>query len=198
MALKVIGTGFGRTGTDSMRKALNILGTGPTHHMRELGEDSPLHEPWQALVGGAAPDWEVLFNGYQACVDWPSAHYWRQLIKEFPNAKVLLTMRSAESWWESFEATILQHILSGRHPDGFAQRLVAAQVFEGRPDDKRHAIAMYTRNVEEVIATVEPDRLLIHNLGDGWEPLCKWLDVPVPDRPYPQGNSTEEFNRRLA
>lgn len=181
-----------------MRKALNILGAGPTHHMRELGVNSPLLQPWQALVGGAVPDWEILFNGYQACVDWPSAYYWRQLVKEFPNAKVLLTMRSAESWWESFEATILQHILSRRHPDGFAQRLVAAQVFDGRPDDKRHAIAMYTRNVEEVIATIEPDRLLIHNLGDGWEPLCKWLDVPVPDCPYPQGNSTDEFNRRLA
>lgn len=146
MALKVIGTGFGRTGTDSMRKALNILGAGPTHHMLELGEDSPVLKPWQALVAGAAPDWDVLFNGYRACVDWPSAHYWRQLVKAFPNAKVLLTMRSAESWWESFEATILQHILSKQHPDGFAQKLVAEQVFEGRPDDKSHAIANLTHS----------------------------------------------------
>lgn len=197
MTLNIIGTGFGRTGTDSMRKALNILGVGPTHHMHELGQGKPLHQPWLDLVAVASPDWDVLFDGYHACVDWPSAYYWRLLIAAYPDAKVLLTLRTAESWWKSFEATILQHILSQAHPDGFAQRLIAEQVFDGRPHDRDYAIAVYERNVEDVLATVEPERLLVHNLGDGWEPLCRWLNVPVPDVEYPKGNSSEEFNRRL-
>ena len=197
MTLNVIGTGFGRTGTDSMRKALNLLGVGPTHHMLELEQGSPLTEPWLDLVKGAKPDWELLFTGYNACVDWPSAFYWRSLIVEYPEAKVLLTMRSAESWWKSFEATILKYIQSNEDPDGFAQLLIAERVFDGRPDDRDHAIAVYNRNVEEVISTVDPERLLVHNLGDDWEPLCHWLGLPIPPSHYPSGNSTEEFNQRI-
>lgn len=196
--MKVVGTGFGRTGTDSMRNALNILGVGPTHHMFELGEDAPLREPWLDLVEGAKPDWDMLFAGYYACVDWPSAFYWRSLVVDYPDAKVLLTMRSAESWWKSFEATILKQIQSGNQPNGFGKRLVAEKVFDGRPDDRDHAIAIYNRNVEEVIATVDPERLLIHNLGDGWEPLCRWLDLPVPEIDYPSGNTTQDFAQRIA
>ena len=198
MALKVIGTGFGRTGTDSMRAALNMLGMGPTHHMFELGEDSPLRQPWLDLAKGAEPDWNVLFAGYHACVDWPSAYYWRALIAKYPDAKVLLTLRSAESWWTSFEATILKHIQSRQDPEGLGILLVAEQVFGGRPDDREHAIATFNRNTEEVIETVDPERLLIHNLGDGWDPLCNWLGVPVPEVDYPSGNTTKDLNKRLA
>lgn len=180
-----------------MRNALNILGVGPTHHMFELGEDAPLREPWLKLVKGADPDWELLFTGYNACIDWPSAFYWRTLIVEYPDAKVLLTMRSATSWWKSFESTILKLILSEDKPNSFGQLLLIDQVFDGRPDDRAHAIAIYNRNVEEVLATVDPERLLIHNLGDGWEPLCEWLDRPVPDIDYPSGNTTQDFRQRV-
>jgi hypothetical protein len=198
MPLKIIGTGFGRTGTDSMRNALDMLGVGPTLHAFELGEDSPLRGVWLDLVNGSAPDWDALFAGYNACVDWPSAHYWRELVVAYPDAKVLLTMRPAESWWTSFEGTILKLIQSGDDPDGFAQRLIARQVFDGRADDREHAIALYNRNVADVIATVDPGRLLIHNLGDGWEPLCAWLGVPVPDVEYPSGNTSRDFVRHFA
>lgn len=197
MTLNVIGAGFGRTGTDSMRNALDILGVGPTHHMFKLGEYASLREPWLDLVKGTKPDWETLFTGYHACVDWPSAFYWRDLIVAYPEAKVLLTMRSAESWWNSFEATILKHIQSNDDPNGFAQLLVAEQVFEGRPDDRDHSIAIYNRNIEEVLSTVDPERLLVHNLGDGWEPLCRWLDLSVPEIDYPSGNSTQDFTQRI-
>ena len=197
MSLRVIGTGFGRTGTDSMRNALNILGVGPTHHMFELDEGSPLRQGWLDLAKGAAPDWNALFAGYNSCVDWPSAYYWRSLIDEFPKARVLLTMRSAESWWTSFEATTLKYIQSGDDPNGLAHLLVAEQVFGGRPDDREHAIAIYNRNTEEVIAAVDPERLLVHQLGDGWAPLCDWLGLPVPDVEYPSGNTTKDIIRRL-
>jgi len=180
-----------------MRKALNILGVGPTHHMHEMGTSAPAREAWINLVKGAKPDWDLLFDGYHACVDWPSAYYWRDLVKYYPDAKVLLTMRPAESWWKSFEATILKHIQSNDDPDGFAQLLIAEQVFSKRADDRDHAIDIYKRNIEEVIATVSADRLLVHNLGDGWESLCRWLELPVPDADYPKGNATEEFVQNM-
>ncbi|MEM7259584.1 MAG: sulfotransferase family protein [Pseudomonadota bacterium] len=197
MTLQVIGTGFGRTGTDSMRKALNRLGAGPTHHMLELHHDNPVRSLWLDLINGGNPEWEDLFNGYHACVDWPSAFYWPILINRYPDAKVLLTLRSADSWWTSFRATILRYILSNADPQGFAQLLIADQVFSGRPDDRAHAIAVYKRNVDNVVATVPSDRLLIHRLGDGWAPLCQWLERPMPDGPYPSGNTTKEFISRI-
>lgn len=197
MTLTVIGTGFGRTGTDSMRNALNILGVGPTHHMFELGTDAPLRPLWLDLAQGATPDWDRLFEGYNACVDWPSAFYWRELIEFYPDAKVLLTMRPAESWWTSFEATILRYIQSKDDPNGLAQLLVADQVFHGRPDDREHAISVYNQNIEEVVATVPTGRLLVHCLGDGWQPLCDWLGLPVPDIAYPSGNTTQELVNKI-
>lgn len=193
MALNIIGAGFGRTGTDSMRKALNILGAGPTHHMYEVGNNPTQREPWLDVVRGSQPDWNNLFEGYHACMDWPSAFYWRSLIVAYPDAKVILTMRSAESWWKSFEATILKYIQSGDDLNGFAQLLVADQVFQGNPGDRRHAIAVYDRHVDTVLATVSPERLLVHNFEDGWEPLCEWLELPVPDIDYPRGNARQEF-----
>lgn len=180
-----------------MRNALNILGVGPTHHMFELGEGSPLRPLWLDLAKGGTPDWEKLFEGYTACVDWPSAFYWRTLIDVYPDAKVILTMRSAESWWTSFEATILRYLQSGDDPEGLAHSLLTHQVFDGRPDDRDHAIEVYNKNVADVIATVAPDRLLVHNLGDGWQPLCDWLDLPVPTVDYPSGNTTADLRARL-
>ena len=103
MTIKVIGAGFGRTGTDSMREALTILGFGPCHHMSEIMANDEQKRLWRALAQGAAPDWNQLLAGYTSCVDWPSAHYWRDLVEFFPEARVILTWRSAESWWASFE-----------------------------------------------------------------------------------------------
>jgi len=177
MTLRIVGTGFGRTGTDSMRKALNLLGFGPTHHMHEMGKGSN-RQNWLELVKGAEPQWDNLFAGYHACVDWPSAFYWPQLIDAYPDAKVLLTMRSAESWWASFEATILRNIVEYNNPED--------------------AIKIYKRNIDEVLATVAPERLLVHTLGDGWEPLCHWLDCPAPNIDYPQGNTTKDFMAKLS
>jgi hypothetical protein len=102
MSLEVIGTGFGRTGTDSMRRALEVLGFEPCHHMRVLLRDPEQKRQWRAVAAGTPPDWNRLLDGYQACVDWPSAAYWPQLVEAFPEAKVILTWRSAESWWASF------------------------------------------------------------------------------------------------
>lgn len=194
-SLKVIGTGFGRTGTDSMREALEILGFGPCHHMRELIKDTEHERLWRSVVAGATPDWDLLLGGYASCVDWPSAYYWPQLVNAFPQARVILTWRTAESWWKSFEKTLLPRILSFIETEATPKNseLIGPRVFHDRPDDRAHCIAVYEANVSAVKEKVSTERLLIHELGDGWEPLCAHLSVPVPDMPYPNSNSTSKF-----
>ncbi len=198
MSLEVIGTGFGRTGTDSMREALVMLGFGPCHHMSEVMAHEEQKRLWRALAKGAAPDWDRLFAGYKSCVDWPSAHYWRELIETYRQARVILTWRSPESWWESFQKTILAGISASLDQESLGISLVAKQVFGGRPHDRAHAIAVYEANVEAVMNTVPAERLLVHKLGDGWAPLCAHLGVPVPDEPYPARNTTQEFRTALS
>ena len=193
MALKVIGTGFGRTGTDSMREALTMLGFGPCHHMFEINKNDDQRQRWRALAQGAPPDWERLFEGYQSCVDWPSAFYWRQLIEIYPEAKVILTYRSPESWWESFEQTILAGIKKQTDRESVIIALIADQVFGGRPDDRTHAMAVYANNTAAVTETVPPGRLLVHRIGDGWPSLCAHLGVSQPPEPYPARNSAAEI-----
>lgn len=197
MALKVIGAAFGRTGTDSMREALDILGLGPCHHMREVNAHEDQKQMWRALVRGAPPDWDRLFEGYRSCVDWPSAYYWRELMAHYPSAKVVLTYRSPESWWESFAQTIMPGIQRSTEPESLGVALIGAKVFGGRFHDREHAIATYEANVRAVKDAVPEERLLVHNLGDGWEPLCAHLDVPVPAVPYPSRNNASEFQRTL-
>lgn len=194
MVLQVIGTGFGRTGTDSMRAALNMLGFGPTHHMFEVIENPRQKELWRALAQGAPPDWEALFEGYNACIDWPSAFYWRELIEVYPDARVILTWRTPDSWWTSFEKTIVEAVKSSEDPESLGRALIEAQVFGGRMDDRRHAIRVYESNIAAVLDTVPADRLLVHKLGDGWGPLCAHLGVPVPDADYPNRNSQRDFS----
>ncbi|TIO67783.1 MAG: sulfotransferase family protein, partial [Mesorhizobium sp.] len=192
MTIRVIGTGFGRTGTDSMREALTMLGFGPCHHMSEVMAHAEQKRLWRALAQGAAPDWNRLFAGYKSCVDWPSVHYWRELIEVFPQARVILTWRSPESWWESFAKTILPAVIDSQDQESLGVALVTKQVFGGRPQDRAHAIAVYEANIEAVLKTVPAERLLVHKLGDGWAPLCAHLGVPVPDEPYPNRNTTKE------
>lgn len=175
-----------------------MLGLGPCHHMSEVTAHEEQRRLWRALAKGAAPDWNRLFAGYKSCVDWPSAHYWRELIEAYSEARVILTWRSPESWWESFQKTILAGIDASRDQESLGISLVAKQVFGGRPHDRAHAIAVYEANVEAVLKTVPAERLLIHKLGDGWEPLCSHLGVPVPAEPYPNRNTTMEFRAALS
>jgi hypothetical protein len=200
MTLGVIGAGFGRTGTDSMREALEILGFAPCHHMRELIKDPEHKRLWRAIAAGAPPDWELVLGKYRACLDWPSAYYWPQLVEAFPEAKVLLTWRSAESWWASYEKTILPVILADTETEESApgSQLLSLRVFGGRFDDREHCMAVYEANVTAVKERVPAGRLLVHQLGDGWGPLCRHLGVPVPDVPYPHSNTTQDFQRAIA
>jgi hypothetical protein len=193
MALAVIGAGFGRTGTESMKLALETLGLGPCHHMKEVLSNPRQLDIWRAAAQGDLPDWDEAFAGYRSTVDWPSAYFWRELSAYYPEAKILLTVRSAESWYESMVRTIMQVLRTSTDPASIGKRLIAEKVFGGRFDDRSHAIAVYQANIAAVQAAFPPDRLLTYNLGDGWEPLCRFLGRPVPDTPFPKTNSTEQF-----
>lgn len=183
-----------------MREALEILGFGPCHHMRELIDDPEHAKHWRAVVAGeVTPDWDLLLGGYASCVDWPSAYYWPKLVEAFPQARVILTWRTAESWWSSFEKTLLPGIRSFTETEATPKNgeLIGPHVFHDRPDDRAHCMAVYEENVAAVKEIVPAERLLVHGLGDGWEPLCSHLDVPVPDIPYPRSNSTKAFQREF-
>ncbi len=194
MGLSVIGAGFGRTGTESMKMALEILGFGPCHHMKVALAIPEQEKIWRAAAQGNPPDWDEAYEGYGSGVDWPTAYYWRELSAHYPDAKILLTIRDAESWYASIAKTILQVVNNLTDPNSIGLKMISEGVFENRLHDQDHTIALYEKHNEAVRAAFPPERLLVFNLGAGWEPLCEFLEVPVPDEPYPMSNTGEEFH----
>jgi|SRR5579875_554383 hypothetical protein len=199
MALKVVGAGFGRTGTLSLKNALEKLGFGPCYHMFEVLERPDHIALWHRLAFGGAVDWDLLFRDFQATVDWPAARYWRELAAHYPDAKVLLSLRDPESWYKSMTDTIYQG-LKMPIPDGIAaarrqqmemaRKVVLEDTFDGRFEDKAHALEVYNRHNREVQRAIAPGRLLVFDAKQGWEPLCRFLGVAVPDEPFPHLNDT--------
>lgn len=205
MTIKVIGAGFGRTGTLSLKIALEMLGFGPCYHMMEVFQNPGHSELWSAAADGNV-DWEKLFTGFSSTVDWPSTYFWRELANHYPDAKIILTHRSTESWIKSVQATIFQHIQGDPTDDKpavaaqrrMAQKLVQQGTFGGNVEDRAHLAKVYEAHNEEVRRTIPADRLLVYEVKEGWAPLCKFLGVPVPPVAYPKVNSTEEFQARVA
>lgn len=204
MRLEVIGAGFGRTGTLSLKLALERLGFEKCYHMMEVFQH-PEHIPlWQRAHDGEAVDWEALFEGYRASVDWPSCNLWREQLAAFPDAKVILSTRDPLAWHESVMNTIWPSSRAAAASDDarqrafgeWALRIIWDRVFDGRVEDRDHAIAVYEAHAAAVRAEVPAERLLEFEAKDGWAPLCAFLGVPVPDEPYPRTNSTEEFRAR--
>lgn len=204
MTLAVIGAGFGRTGTLSLKIALEMLGLGPCYHMMEVFKNPEHAALWSAAADGNV-DWEKLFTGYQSTVDWPSTFFWRELIEVYPNAKVILTLRSTDSWIKSATSTIFKVMGADGDDDeaspvnasrDMAKKIVFERTFGGNVEDHAHLTKVYEAHIEEVKRTIPADRLLVYESREGWEPLCKFLGIPVPDMPYPKVNSTEEFQAR--
>ena len=195
MALSIIGAGFGRTGTDSMRHALRMLGFGPCFHMFEIMENEAHKTAWRKVAAGGAPNWEALFARFQSTVDWPAAFYWRDLAAHFPDAKILLTVRSTESWLRSMQNTILPSLADSTDENSLGLKLIRDQVFGGNITDLDHVARVYEQNIADVQAAFGPDRLLTYQLGSGWAPLCEFLDVAVPQADFPRGNTPEDFHK---
>jgi hypothetical protein len=195
MALKVIGAGLGRNGTVSMKLALEHLGFGPCYHAMEIPIDNFSAVPlWDDAMAGKA-DWDAIFAGYQSTTDYPGCCFWPELIEHYPDAKVILSVRPAEAWWDSISNTLFSaaHFeRSQKSPMAALNRWFRKDVIH-RMDDKAFIMDYYERWNQSVIDGVPKDRLLVHTSKDGWGPLCAFLGIPVPDRPYPRTNSREEL-----
>ena len=179
-----------------MKAALETLELGPCHHMVEVNNKPEQRDIWRAIAAGKSQDWDTAFAGYESAIDWPSSFFWRELSEYYPRAKILLTVRSAESWYTSMTNTIFPSIAADTDNDGVTVKLIRERVFGDVLDDKAHAIALFEQNIAEVQASFDDERLLTYSVGDGWEPLCRFLGMAVPDIPFPSSNSTEEFKSR--
>lgn len=200
MPLEVIGAGFGRTGTTTLKTALKQLGYEKIYHMNEVNLNPEHTEYWLSALNGADVDWNLFFKEYNAAVDWPTCTFYKQLMEKFPNAKVILTVRDPEKWYESVLNSIYQRHLA-RHqenaPPLLSDELVWGSVFDGNFTDKEHAIQVFNKNIEDVRASVPLERLLEFDVKSGWVPLCKFLGKEVPAEDFPHLNDHTEFSKRF-
>ena len=206
MPLKVIGAGFGRTGTLSLKIALERIGFGPCYHMMEVFPRPDHVARWHRLAFEQSMDWDEIFRGFHATVDWPAARWWREIAAHFPDAKVLLSVRDPEAWYKSVTDTIYQPMKSPA-PDGapelvrlqteMARKAILSETFDNRFEDKAHAIEVFKNHTQEVRDAIDPARLLVFDVREGWGPLCGFLEVPVPDEPFPRLNDTATFQAMM-
>jgi hypothetical protein len=197
MALKVIGAGLGRTATFSMKFALEHLGFGPCYHMSEVLAGARRNVPlWVDVVNGNF-DWDSIFDGFESTTDYPACSYWRELADYYPDAKVVLTVRDPDSWFDSVSETIfsprMQGSLVGTPVETMMQGVIFRH-FEGRVTDRDFMTDWFARRNQEVIDSLPADRLLVYSPKQGWEPLCAFLDVPVPEVAFPRVNSRDELS----
>ncbi|MGD8324237.1 MAG: sulfotransferase [Gammaproteobacteria bacterium] len=198
MPLKVIGAGLGRTATFSMKFALEHLGVGPCYHMSEVFAGARRNFPlWLDAVSGK-PDWDAIFDGYQSTTDYPACSYWRELAAYYPDARVILTVRDPDRWYESVSRTIFSEQMQGSLRGSPAEAIMQGAVFDafgGRMNDPAFMTSWFKRRNQAVIDALPAERLLVFSPREGWEPLCAFLGVPVPDRPFPRVNSRDEIEQ---
>jgi hypothetical protein len=199
MTLEVIGAGLGRTGTLSLKLALEQLGLGPCHHMEEVLKNLARQVTlWTAALQGQ-PDWTATFEGYASAVDWPTAAFWRELAATYPKSKIILTTRSPESWFESYSGTIHKFLSTTREvPEHLKPWFAMATALTARhgiglDTSRRRMIEAFETHVEIVRKSIPADRLLVFEVKEGWGPLCAFLDKPVPIGAFPRSNDKTEF-----
>ena len=210
MPLKVIGAGFGRTGTTSLKAALERL-VGPCYHMMEVFPKPEHVAFWESAQRGEPVEWETVFRNYQAAVDWPACTFYQSLMDCYPEAGVVLSVRNSERWYESALSTI--YTVNNQRPPAswlfkaipqvrrfvhMSDAVIWQGTFGGRFEDKAHAIQVYDAHIAEVKRTVPPEKLLVFDVREGWEPLCAFLGVPVPDGPFPHQNDAAAFREQAS
>jgi hypothetical protein len=202
MGLKIIGAGLGRTGTTSLKQALEELTGSRCYHMLEVRERPADPDIWGDAYEGKLPDWQAFYDGYDATLDWPSAPFWPQLAEAFPNAPIILSVRDVDSWWKSVSNTIFIAMATYFAPDAPADgwtRMGRGMLTTFTPDWQNEAAAKaaYLAYNDHVRVTAPRNRLVEWNPSDGWEPICAALDVEVPDRPFPFVNTMAEVRAEL-
>ncbi len=195
--LQVVGAGLGRTGTHSLKLALERLLDGPCYHMIEVWGHPDHLDMWRRAALGEQVEWSSFLGDYVACVDWPGCSFWREMADDNPDAIILLSTRETpEAWWTSASQTIFEVMNRPEHlPPDFAAMIDAlfGNRFSRKFDDQAAQIDAYERHNAEVRATADRARLVEWTTGDGWEPICNALGVPVPDDPFPHANTTDDF-----
>jgi len=216
MSIKVIGAGFGRTGTLSLKAALEELGYDKCYHMVEAFRHHHHVDYWKRAYRKQTVDWNELFNGYQSIVDFPGCLYYEELMGFYPDAKVVLTYRDPVSWYESAYSTILtirpradqllklltRYPFSSKarnilHTGLLNRTTIERELFKGQVGNRELVIDVFNKHLDEVKSRVPAERLLVYQVAEGWEPLCDFLGVPVPDRPFPQSNKRTDFDSDL-
>jgi hypothetical protein len=198
--LEVIGAGLGRTGTHSLGLALEKLGFGPCYNIFEVDKNRGHRGLWHSALVGKPVDWDDLFSAYKSTVEWPGVAFFDQICQHYPYARVILTMREPESWYESVRDTLFEAMeLSALQPDpgkranrGLSGRLME-RAFDGRYGEKVHILEVYGKHVQHVKEVVPRERLLQFDVRDGWQPLCDFLQKPVPAEPFPKVNERSDF-----
>lgn len=209
MVLEVIGAGFGRTGTLSLKTALERLGFGPCYHMIELMRHAEHIHRWETALAGR-PCWKEVFAGYRATVDWPGVSFWRSLVDAYPEAKVILTVRDPQRWHASVRNTFLSSLESNDGPTFLKDAGLPAEDIERLGQvigklgfreflhDEESAVAEFERHAAEVRKYVASDRLLVYEVSQGWEPLCEFLGVEAPaQEPFPRLNDSASFSELI-
>lgn len=216
MSIQVIGTGMGRTGTHSLKLALEILGFGKCYHMAELFEHPEGLVHFEKAEKGEDADWDTLFTGYNSAVDYPVTRYYKQLMQKYPDAKMIHTIRDSESWYASASKTIiwaskpslgrmLKLMIKLPFSPGLRKQMPVLK-YNGKLIElefgkdcfnKEKVIEHFNKHNEEVLRFVPKEKLLVFNPKDGWEPLCNFLSVPLPSTPFPKTNSRDEFRNRI-
>jgi hypothetical protein len=201
--LEVIGAGYGRTGTLSLKTALERLGLGPCYHAVEFMRHPEHQARWNAAFRGN-PRWEEVFAGYRSTVDFPGVAFWRELVDAYPEAKVILTVRDPQGWYATMRETFLaaagpegQPPIPGAADGSFGEGQDWSQMMADLQDEDT-AITDFERHIEDVRSYVSGDRLLVYEVKQGWEPLCDFLEVHVPDEPFPRLNDAEAFKELMA
>ena len=206
--MQVIGSGFGRTGTLSLKSALETLGFGRCYHMMEVARRPSHVKVWVAAANGQPVNWQQLFIGFEAAVDYPSSIYYQEMMQAFPHAKVLHSVRDPQRWYDSTLATIYKvdklsvWVIRWLPFVGpmfrMTNKVIWDGLFQGRFEDREFAVKFFDEYTAEVKRMVPADRLLVFDVQQGWEPLCAFLDVPIPDTPFPHRNDRASMQRVLA
>lgn len=201
MSLKVIGSGLGRTGTKSLQSALNMIGSGPCHHMAEVWAHPQSMQLWIDAANGA-PVWDEIFANYRSAVDYPTAAYWEVLSERYPDARVIHTTRDPDAWFESTQATIFADdgpVETAIRSGGLTGEFFSSFLEDLLPHlhDREFLLDFYNCHNDAVKSKIPPERLLVYEATQGWEPLCKFLGVPLPDDSYPSENTRAEFIARI-
>ena len=198
--LQLIGAAFPRTGTMSIKKALEILGFHGCYHMHEVFLHPEHAAVWDAASNGNLPDWQTFLEGYSITLDAPACLFWRDMMQAFPDAKVLLLKRDPETWYDSMMATTYPVIMG---PAGemdpalkMIRRVFLEKFMNHRFEDREYATAKYRLYCQEVMADTPNDKLLVYDVSQGWQPLCDFLGLEVPAEPFPVKNTRKLFRER--